>query len=51
MLRNRIVMFSDIPEATNPFLLLLIVKAGVSGGMKVILCGMGARLMMRTVAV
>ena len=44
-------MVSDIPEAMDPFLKFLMLKDALSGGMTVILWGMGALLMMRTAAV
>ena len=44
-------MVSDIPEAIDPFLLFLIAKAPLSGGMTVNRWGIGARLMILTVAV
>ena len=45
------MMGSDIPEAIDPFLTFLMLKTELYGGMTVILWGMGARFMMRTVAV
>lgn len=45
------MMFSAIPDAIDPFLLLFIEKAGLSGAMITTRWGMGARLMIRTVAV
>lgn len=42
-------MVSDIPGAMEPFLLVLMAKAWLSGGMMVMRCGMGAWLMTLTV--
>ena len=45
------MIVSDIPEAIDPFLLVFMLKELLYGGMMVMRCGMGARLMILTVAV
>lgn len=45
------VIFSDIPEAMEPFLLVLMEKAVSSGGRMVIRCAIGALLIILMVAV
>ena len=45
------VIFSDMPGAMFPLLLVLMVKPGSSGGRMVILCCTGARLMILRVVV
>jgi hypothetical protein len=45
------VMFSDIPDAIDPFLLVFIEKPAYSGGRMAIRCGMGARFIIFMTAV
>lgn len=51
LLLNTTVMLSDMPDAMEPFLLVLIVKPGSSGGKMAMRWGMGARLIIFTTAV
>jgi hypothetical protein len=51
LLLKMTVMFSDIPEAIEPFLLVLMAKALSSGGRMAMRWGMGARLMIFMTAV
>lgn len=45
------VIFSDMPDAIDPFLFVFIENPGSSGGRMTILCGMGARFIIFITAV